>query len=360
MKLTINTRLTQASLLAAALAFGSAASHAQTQAASVAQLIDSLGAATQAGATDDWTAQRQAEADVARKIRELIVATPHAQELTAADPQGQTPLIRAALRGYAQVVDALLLDASVKGAIDAKAHDGLSAWMAAQFARPLTLAACHPQVLIREAVGLWGANLRRISYFAQQSPLPFDRIRTALASAGAKPDLDEAKRYWLEQCPGRDPALTAKIAASEDLLDTLMADSNPRLQAFLKEIQDLPKPRPPRQLPDQPQFPERKPTPPREQPPAAASRESMTCAQMPRPDVGAIGALEWSGNVLFKVVAEVQDSVPVAAAITVLSSRPAVPPEVAMFFRAAVYRTLGTYRCAGDHLFHQEFQFDYR
>lgn len=191
--------------VASGLAGACLLTQAQVDAAPVGSWVDNLSAATQPGPTDDWGPQHAAEADVARKISELVATRPGAPELTARNLQGRTPLLRAALWGYASVVDALLADASVRAAIDTADFGGLTAWMAGQYAQPLTLASCHPQVLITEAVGLWGPNLRRIAYFSTQSPTPFDRIRTALARAGAKPDIEAAKRIWLNACPGHAP-----------------------------------------------------------------------------------------------------------------------------------------------------------
>lgn len=344
-------RPTQHLLSAALLTLASLA--AQAQEPTVSALIDGLGAATQPIKDDDWTAQRQAEAEVAGKISALIAATPGAPELTAPDARGRTPLIRATLWGYARVVEALLTDASVQASINVKDKDGLSAWMAAQYARPLTLAACHPQALAAEALPLLRPHLRRMNYFTTQSPTAFDRIRALLAAAGAAPELDAAKAYWLAQCPGHDPALAPAITASEDLMATLWKNSLPRVNAFMAELQGINKWSVSRSPLSQPVFPEgEKPVPggPKSKHPGAPN-----CTQMPRPPFD--GLWRYSGEVLFKVEAELQDGMVVAASIETLSSQPSFKPEALRTFRFNLYGALGGYRCPGDHLFKQEFMF---
>ena len=358
--LHLKPSLATALLLAALLLSSATATVAQPATVSVNELIDALGLATQPGKEDDWSAQRAAEADTARQIRARIAASPGAAELTEADRYGRTPLINAALRGYAEVVEALLTDPGVKLAINAKDNQGLSAWMAAQYARPLTLASCHPQVLIREAVGLWGPNLRRLGYFSQQSRMPFDRIRAALGATGAQPDLAEAIRQWRLLCPGHDPALDPALDASEDLLATLLADSNPRLQAFLSDMKFVPKTRPTNALPPQPVLPALKGRVQKTAQPAQAARSKPRCSSLPVPDAASIGPVSWTGSALFRFTVEVQDGVPVAAEVTLLKEDPSLPLSYALPLRAATYRALGGYRCPGDFMFDQEFQYKFK
>lgn len=337
--------------IGACLAVVCVATQAQATPSPVGEWIDTLSESTQADSSDVWTVQHAAETAVAHRIRDLIASRPGDPELTQADRNGRTPLIRAALWGYAEVVEALLSDTRVKDTIDARSPDGLSAWMASQYARPLTLAACHPQILIREAVGVWGPHLRRMAYFSRESPNAFDRIRYALARAGAKPDIDAAKRFWLSSCPGHDPALEPALTASEDIMATLIADSRPRLEALFAEIRQPPK------------LVKRQPPQPvlrrgsSERPGASASRNPrLVCSKMPLPDRESIGGSR-AHTTLFRVIAEVQDGVPAAAAIENLSPDPTNSADEIMRLRAAVYAALGEYRCPGDHVFEQEFQF---
>ncbi len=333
--------------VASGLAGSCLLTQAQVDAAPVGSWVDNLSAATQPGPTDDWGPQHAAEADVARKISELVATRPGAPELTARNPQGRTPLLRAALWGYASVVDALLADASVRAAIDTADFGGLTAWMAGQYAQPLTLASCHPQILITEAVGLWGPNLRRIAYFSTQSPTPFERIRTALARAGAKPDIEGAKRIWLNACPGHAPALEPAMAASEDIMATLLADTNPRLQTFFTELRGTPSRS--KKLPPQPVLA----IGPKQDSPVP---DDFRCAAMPKPENESMMD-DISSRIVLRVEAEVQDGVPVAARITYLDNDVTMPASQAMRIRASVYTALGGYRCLGDHIFRQEFEF---
>jgi len=339
-------------LSAVLLALASLSTHAQEL--TVATLIDGLGAATQPAKDDDWSAQRQAEADMAGRISALIAATPGAPELTQRDARGRTPLIRATLWGYARVVQALLADASVQATVNVRDKDGLSAWMAAQYARPLTLAACHPQALAAEALPLVGPHLRRMSYFTTQTPIAFDHIRALLAAAGAAPDLDAAKAYWLAQCPGHDPALTPKIAASEDLMATLWNDSHPRINAFMADLQGMNKLPVPYVMSPQPVFPEgEKPAP---SAPEEKKQGPVACTHMPRPELP--GLLLSNGKILFKVEAEVQDGVPVAVNVEILAGKRFFKPDALQRFRLSMFNALAGYRCPGDHLFKQEFMYN--
>lgn len=77
---------------------------------------------------------------------------------------------------------------------------------------------------------------------------------------------------------------------------------------------------------------------------------------MPKPD-SELTIGESSSRIVLSVDAEVQDGVPVAARITYLDNDVTMPASQAMRIRASVYTALGGYRCPGDHIFRQEFEF---
>ncbi|PZP36766.1 MAG: hypothetical protein DI603_02075 [Roseateles depolymerans] len=332
---------------------------------SVQDQVRSLGAATQANADGNWDSQRNAEKKVAATISALIAKAPGQPALTARDDLWRTPLINAALWGYADVVAALLADDSVRASINEVDGQGLSAWMAAQMAQPLTLASCHPQMLVREAVGLWGPNLQRMAYFSPSSGLAFARIRAMLGAAGAKPDLDAAKAQWNQRCPGQAEATVAAVAASEDLLQTLLQDSGGQITAFLNAQKETPKSVVPKVAPPQPTLPRLKLSLPLSlaQTAISAGQSAMVCAAMPKPDAAVLEGLQLasgSAKFLYETTTEVRDGRPVAVRLDLKESSDRMPPASHMRLRAAVYQALGSYRCPGDHIFVQEFQFTVR
>ncbi|PZP36767.1 MAG: hypothetical protein DI603_02080 [Roseateles depolymerans] len=320
----------------------------------VFKLVANLNEATQATADGDLNQQRAAEQAVANQLRQLISQSPGDPAFRSRDHRWRTPLINAAMRGYADVVEALLSDEGVRQSINTQDGDGVSAWIAAQYARPLTLAACHPQDLTIEAIGLWGPYLQRLRYFALQTPLPFDRIRSALGAAGAKPELDKAKQLWLKQCPEHAPELEPLIEQSSDLMQTLLNDANQRLQGFFADPRKAPKSRQASPGIDSPTntFPATDPVSD-----AQSSGAKHTCKNMPKPEWINNAGIPWTGRALFSIDFEVQDGAPVVARVTTLSAKPALPDAIAIEFRAMTLRALGAYRCTGDHLVRQEFEY---
>ncbi len=332
---------------------------------SVQEQVRSLGALTQATADGQWDSQRNAEKKAADAISALIAKAPGQPALTARDELWRTPLINAALWGYADVVAALLADDSVRAAINETDGQGLSAWMAAQMAQPLTLASCHPQMLVREAVGLWGPNLQRMAYFSPPSGLAFARIREMLGAVGAKPDLDAAKAQWNQRCPGQAEATAAAVAASEDLLQTLLQDSGAQITSFLNAQKETPKTVVPKVAPPQATLARLKVRGPESlvQATIEPGRPAMVCSAMPKPDTAVLEGLEsisGRGTFLYETTTEVRDGRPVAVRLELKERSERMTPASQMRLRAAVYQALGGYRCPGDHIFVQEFQFEMR
>lgn len=123
------------------LALGLAASASQAQ-QTPRQLIARLGLDTRAGDSREWTKQHETEAAVASQLRRFIHDHPGDPGLTETDTYGRTPLMEAAANGYVDVVESLLMDASVQARVNEADRFGASAWALSQFARPLTLIAC--------------------------------------------------------------------------------------------------------------------------------------------------------------------------------------------------------------------------
>jgi hypothetical protein len=310
--------------------------------------ISELGSATQPDETGNWISQRDAEMRVAQRIVALIQMSPGDATLTEARWQwGRTPLMHAALNGYADVVEALLADTSVRSSINAKDRSGATAWALVQLARPLTLGLCHPQMLTGSRAPLLRPYVARTSYFTQQAQSPFDRIRRALEAAGAIADIYAAKTAWRTLCPGQDAAMTARLNNSTDVLATVLHD-NPAHIAKARQALD-----------EQPRVQE-SPEPTLATPKKGTERlaptndKGMVCQRMPK--LSAPGAVGWIGRAAVNLVAEVQAGRVVVAKLTTTPAN--IPLRAETLLRYRVLQTLNGYRCDGDHIFEQQFAFE--
>lgn len=348
-------------LLLCALALTGAGAHAQS---TPAEIIDALGLAIRPDASSTWDAPRRAETAAAEQLRALIAAAPGQPALTAADALGRTPLMRAALNGYAEVVAALLADDSVRAGLETRDRFGATAWSLSQFARPLTLLSCHPQMLALERAPLWRPYLQRSAYFLQGGVNRFQHIGQLLTAAGARADDAAARAAWQAMCPGHDEDAQQKISAAPQLLRGLMLDTNARLQRLNdKALQAsgtlVANPAPIRLAwPDaadvwQQPWPKLMLTLADRAAPAAEGLPAVRCTRMGRPDIPR--AIQWTGQAPFRVLVEIQAGVPTVAEIRRVDGL--MDRRAQALIQVAILRTLATYECPGDHLIEQEFQF---
>lgn len=332
-----------AALFALSLAL-TAAAHAGT---APRLLIDRLGLQTRqalAAPSADRTPQ-DIEREVAGEIAALVHASPGHVSLTETDAHGRTPLMLAVSGGYLQIVQALLTDASVRRQINQTAPRGETAWMLAQFAPGMTLAACQPGVLTLDRYPLLAPYLRRMAMLMTARKSVVVAIAQALEEAGAQAVPEAARARWLARCPNSTPALREALATDGDLLNTLVNEALARQLSFNKAyaagLASIPQ-RPPQHM----RFIDAAATP--------SQARTLRCPRMPAPAMR--GALGWAGNLRLKAVAATRAGVVEVVDISVLSD---APPDTAVVdhFRGAIVRALAGYHCEGDQVFEQEFSF---
>lgn len=187
--------------------------------------------------TGDVVALDAAEALVASRIKTYIETNPDSNFLVEATPNGQTPLIEAATLGFAQIVEALLTSRRVVSKIDAVDTFDVSAWTAANMSFYQTLWSCSPSILTKNEFMAWVPRLQYAAYLASAPQNRFQSIRIKLVAAGAKQDIEQAKRVWLSMCTSSDRYVQEQIKNSDDVLLTLLHDSQLRFARFQIELQ---------------------------------------------------------------------------------------------------------------------------
>jgi hypothetical protein len=327
------------------------------------QLIARLGLDTRADDSRQWTRQREAEAQVARQLRALGQDRPGDAGLVETDALGRTPLMEAAVNGYADVVESLLTDSRVRAGIDDTDRFGATAWALSQFARPVTLIACHPQMYTRERLPLLRPYTQRVGYFRDGASTRFERIGQQLLGAGARPDPAAAKAAWLAQCPGAEAGLRQRLAASDDLSQLLWAHTYERLEQFKQDMANTPArltsaplPRPvwpSNEAGDswQQRWPRAWPARAQAQP-GIDPQAVVICSRMAKPTMPHI---TWRGDAVFRLVAEFQAGAVTVADIRLVSGR--MEPRVEALLQATLIHMLASYECAGDHIIEQELRF---
>ena len=172
-------------------------------------------------------AERQAAADMARcvgGIQDFLV------EKNAA---GQTPLAAAASLGYVEIVGELLKASNVREAIDAVDAKGLSAWDHANLALRQSAWVCNPGVF--QEPFAWVPLAVTLPYYLQAAENPYRKSRRLLEAAGAVPHPERAKQLWQDICKQQRETTRANVAASADMLETLLTEANAILEKMMAE-----------------------------------------------------------------------------------------------------------------------------
>ncbi|MEO6279716.1 ankyrin repeat domain-containing protein [Roseateles sp.] len=316
------------------------------------QLIDNLGVEVRQileTSKPDKTPE-DAERAVAAQIMALSQGAPGHLSLTELNEYGRTPLMLAARGGYPLVVQALLADPGVKLRINVRDAEGATAWMEANFAPTLTLAACQPGVLTAERYLLLPPYLRRMAHLLKAQGTAIGAIVRQLEEAGAEAQPEDAKRVWLARCPNATPELRAALADGA-LMPTLTREAVSRQSAFnkaaLENIASVPA-RPPEGMKfvTGPSGPDEGPISP------LLTVHQMNCVRMAHPQVP---RTDWTGSILLKAIAQIRDGIVETADIQLIGEPQR--PNVVEVFRKAILMALSGYQCPGDHVFEQVFQF---
>jgi len=316
------------------------------------RLIDRLGLAVRKVLEDPKSSVTpdDVERSVADRITALIASSPDHPSLTEIDAEGRTPLMQAASSSYAQVVEALLAAPKVRQTINQQDAAGETAWMKASFAPALTLVACQPGTLTRQRHALLPPYLRRTSHLLKTEIGATVRL---LEAAGAQADSEAGKLAWLARCPNTSPELRQALADGP-LMRTLVNHAVARQDEFTQAVsanrKDIPT-KPPEGM----KFVR-----------DGVARQRVEGSTGPNPVDGLRCAMaytrvphvEWAGEMTFKVVAYTR-----AGVVEAVDFEGLVRPgerAAADALRGAVLQALRDYRCEGDHVFEQEFQFQFQ
>lgn len=190
-----------------------------------------------AQSSGQWEVLRAAEQRTADHIRAAIAAKPDDAQWADA-PRGMTPLMSAAMSGYPLVVEALLTSPRARAQIEAEARGagGATAWGLSNFSWMTAAWSCHAGFLNADDPFQAASRLINTGYFLMAPENPYQQLRQMLVMAGAKADLERAKKAWLTMCPTSDAALKERVRASDDLLLTLTHDGRARLMRFESEL----------------------------------------------------------------------------------------------------------------------------
>lgn len=326
---------------------------------SAGALIDQLGLDLRPTPAVSRDGMAAIEAAAAVALRTLIDAEPASPTLIEQDGMGRTPLMRAAMQGYSELVDLLLSNPLVRSQLDVRDRLGASAWDLSQMALPLTMPACSPDFLSPMRSPLWRPYILRSGYFWRQGASRFAKIGKALQAAGAQANEASARAAWRARCEAPDGELQALVDEGSNLLDAVTDRAKERLREFKAASSQ---PLPPSISP-LPAIEVRSHIQPGERWPRAllARKEAyvppitpidLVCRHMQHPEIPQI---PWGGEAQLTVRAEVQAGRVVLADIRLTKGKMAGTDL--LLYQLAVQRALATYECLGDHFFESQFVF---
>ena len=168
------------------------------------------------GSPAEWMA---AETALLEEIAAIAQAQPAA--LAASDRNGLTPLLLAAMGGFAFLLPILLESPDVQRSLDAEDNYGLTAHDRAVLAVRQSLYACHPVI---EDPFITVPFVVVLPYYQDRSPYP--KIAERLVSAGARNDISNARRHWIKNCTNPDTELRQAVKHEDDLIGVLIEASD--------------------------------------------------------------------------------------------------------------------------------------
>jgi hypothetical protein len=319
------------------------------------QLIDGLGMEIRQilESSSPTRTPEDAERAVADQISALIRSSEGHLSLTEPDARGRTPLMLAASSSYALVVQALLADPSVRLTVDVADASGKTAWMVASFAPAMTLVACQPGNLTIERYTLMPPYVLRMSHLLKTRASAVSATIEALEAAGAERRPDDAKRAWLAQCPNTSPELRQALVDG-NLMPTLVNTAISRQAEFGKATRGAVKSIPVRPPKDMRFVNEADQMHAVKLVPLLQVQQSR-CGRMPKPEL--TQNLVWQGEILLKAVVSTRAGVVEVADIDTMWVTGDHKTEAADYFRQMPLKALAGYRCDGDFIFEQEFQY---
>lgn len=156
-------------------------------------------------------------------------------EFTKADERGMTPLSIAAESGYAELVEELLKLDEVKASVNTPDTDGFTPWLSANFAFAEAGWVCSPSAFADPQ--RWVPTYVKLPYYKGEGEAKYIATRRLLEEAGAKPDIDGAKRLYLGFCKNATADSRAAIETSDDVLAAVRAEGDKALDQLQKQTQ---------------------------------------------------------------------------------------------------------------------------
>lgn len=153
--------------------------------------------------------------------------------LVEKDGAGQTPLIAAARMGYSELVAELLKSGEVQRQINNVDSKGLSAWLVTNMAFGQAMWSCNPTMFNDPFSFVPWVVVQ--PYYLKSEENPYKKTRSLLERAGATKNMEQAKRWWLENCKSQNDRTRTKVQASADVLETVISDGDEVLNAFMKQ-----------------------------------------------------------------------------------------------------------------------------
>ena len=157
-------------------------------------------------------------AGAAKHIAERMQDPSKRDELIRPIGEKITPLMFASMNGYLQVVDELLRYESVRKTLEQPGPFGLTAWQLSNLAPKLSLLVMNPT--IRSEPFWLIPYIVTTPYYLHEAYAPYQRVRAAIAAAGANLELGPVKEFLAQSsvCPAE---VKARVSSADDVLATL-------------------------------------------------------------------------------------------------------------------------------------------